>query len=143
MPTVDRLSDSKEKITDQRYPGLSLFLSDVLGKEGSSYFSFQLSNGGSGNLSVRRHILQCRGEEDQDAFIAEVSFNNRFLRVECHVNKIGNIVVTKAKTKGGLDLLEKLVPRCEPADGGESVVADEPTVIIEITDSIKRVLGVD
>jgi len=65
------------------------------------------------------------------------------LRVECHVNKIGNIVVTKAKTKGGLDLLEKLVPRCEPADGGESVVADEPTVIIEITDSIKRVLGVD
>lgn len=154
MSADSRLDGAKEVIADSRYPQLSGFLSNLSRKDGSSYFCFDFPNGGAGTLSVRDYILPCHGEGDRDAFIINVSFNNRLLRAECHVSGSGNIVITRTGSAGGLDLLERLVPRCSPmparpspsefcgTDSLDAPIAEEPTVTAGVTDEIRRVLGI-
>lgn len=150
MSTDGRLDGAKEAIADLRYPRLSGFLNGVE-RDASSYFDLELSGGKSVCLSVRRYD---RGEGLKDAFIVELPVNRGLLRVECHVSDSGNIVITRAGTKGGLDLLERIVLHCTPASADPSFFQltgsldtddpkEEPTVTVEVTGAIRRALGIE
>lgn len=151
MSTDGRLDDPKEAIADSRYPQFSAFLNGIK-RDASSCFNLGLSGGKSVCLSVRHYD---RGEGlRRDAFIVELPVNRGLLRVECHVSDNGNIVITRAGTKGGLDLLERIASHrtsmtADPSffqltsSLGADDPKEEPTVTVEVTGAIRRALGIE